>query len=75
MNGAEIRKLRKKLKMSRRKFGIEIGKVLNQKPIIHTTIYRWEAGWCKPRPNFIKALNTIKKEYMKNHIRKNTYSE
>lgn len=63
MNSTDIVKLRKSLKMSRRKFGMEISRVLQlEKPIIHTTIYRWEKGICIPHDMYQNALNKIKEE-------------
>lgn len=59
----QIKKLRRKLKMSRRQFGIKISQVLElQKPIIYTTIYRWESGRSKPHDMYQKALNLIQEE-------------
>jgi transcriptional regulator with XRE-family HTH domain len=60
--GKSIKKLRKKLKMSQREFGIKLGEVMNSKPIIHTTIYRWESDSCKPRKIFLEAIEKIRSE-------------
>lgn len=63
MNGKDIKRLRKKLKMSQREFGIKLSEVMgHDKPIIHTTIYRWESGLCEPRDKFLVALKIIKGE-------------
>lgn len=61
MTGKEIKKLRKYLKLSQGEFGKKISEILGQdKPIIHTTIYRWESGFCKPRDKFLEAIEKIK---------------
>jgi DNA-binding transcriptional regulator YiaG len=67
MDGTEIKQLRKSIKMSRREFGIEISRILGlDKPIIHTTIYRWEAGKCKPHDMFIKGIELVKHNLLNN---------
>lgn len=61
MNGKEIKRLRRSLKLSQGEFGKKISDILGQdKPIIHTTIYRWESGFCKPREKFLEAIEKIK---------------